>query len=216
MKHTLFKLVLLIPFIAFHDSAFSQRKAFLRHEFSVHTGYGKMTHRVAGLTLGSNDYRRSLSQGVNWEGQYHIFLARHVSMGLVYTGFYSGGSHAEGSDHLLIHYLAPQISIYMVNNDRWKSRLGIGLGTIFYRDNSEVFGKPRRVTGNAAGGHIGFSLARKLTRHWSAGMEVQYLFGHLSEVESRYHDETIRVEYNKSKPAMLNRLNISAGVSYSF
>ena len=31
MKHTLFKLVLLIPFIAFHDPAFYQRKAFLRH-----------------------------------------------------------------------------------------------------------------------------------------------------------------------------------------
>lgn len=216
MKPTLLKLVLLVLFITIHNPVFSQKKSFSRHEFSVHAGYGKMTNRIAGLTLGSNDYRKSMSQGMNWEGQYHIFLARLVSTGLIYTGFYSGGSHAEGSDHLLIHYFAPQVSIYMVNNDRWKSRLGIGAGAIFYRDNSEVFGKPRRVKGTAVGTHVSFNITRKLTKHWGAGMEVRYLFGHLNEVESHYHDEIITVEYNENKPANLGRLNISAGVTYSF
>lgn len=216
MKRTLLKLALFVPFLAFGHAAFPQKKSFLRNEFSFHTGYGEIVHNVSGLTLDTYDYRKSLSHGVNWEAHYHFHIIRQISVGLVYTGFSSWGSHAEGSDHLFIHYLAPQLSFYIQNKEHWKTRLGIGAGKVFYRDNSEVFGKPRRVTGKTPGMHASFSTAYKLTKHWGLGLEVNYIFCRLDEMKAFYHDETILVRFEESQPAKLSRINLSAGLSYYF
>ena len=216
MKRTKLKTMLLFLLIACHTSIFSQDKEFLRHEFSIHTGYGTMINSVAGLTLSTQGYKRDLSQGVSWDGQYHFRIIQRFAVGLTYSGFSSKGSHAEGSDHLFINYIAPQISVCNLSSKSFQFRLGAGVGGIYFRDNSKVFGKPRRVKGNTFGAHINLTTAYKLTEHLGVGLEAQYIAGELDKINSHYHDETIIVRFKDNNKANLSRLNIVAGLSYYF
>lgn len=207
--------LIIIVLAACHGTLFSQRN-FERHEFSFHTGYGNMFKGTPTLTMSTHSYQRKLAQGVTWDGQYHFRPLKRFIFGAVYTGFSSKGSHPEGKDHLLIHFISPQIGMCNANTKHWQIRGEVGPGVLFLRNNSEVFGKARRVKARSIGFLINSNATYKLTSNLGLGVGVQYLFSALVRMKTHYHGETTIVRFDENHDANLSRLNLTAGLSYYF
>lgn len=216
MNRKILTTLMLSLVIAFCLPLATQKKDFPQQEFFVRVGYGNLVKGTSALTLSTHSYERKLSQGVSWDAEYRFRPIRHLAVGLIYSAFSSKGSHDEGSDHFFTHYLAPQISIYALATEKWQLSLGVGLGKLFYRNNSYVFGKPRQVKGDTWGPHVSLQATYKLNRHWGIGTGVQYLAGALNSVRSHYHGETITVKFRNENQVDLTRLNIAASLSYHF
>lgn len=195
---------------------YAQQKEWQRHSFAVHTGYATMLQGVSGLTNSSPGYERELSNGTGWDVQYYGRPIPVLGIGFLYSGFSSQGSHEEGSDHIYTHYFAPQVGLYAVDNQWFSLRFNAGVGGIFYRNNSEVFEKSRRATGRYFAINGGVNAAFKLTRNWAIEANAQYIASRLSSMDVYYHNETTTVCFDKGNESRLGRLNLSAGISYSF
>lgn len=193
----------------------AQETAGQKHTFSFRTGYGNMLEGTAGLTKQSHSYEKDLSNGVTWDAQYNFHFIKAMGIGFLYSGFSSKGSHEEGSDHVYTHYIAPQMGLYCFQNQHFLMRFDIGIGAMLYRNNSKVFGKDRKVKGSKIAANVGANATFKLTRHWNLEADIKYIISSLNKVYSYYHDERITVKFNKG-PLSISRLNVSAGVSYSF
>lgn len=94
--------------------------------------------------------------------------------------------------------------------------MGAGPGLLFFRNNSEVFGKSRKVRANSIGLLINSNANYKLTPNLGIGIGIQYLISGLARMKVRYHDETHTVRFEDDYDSDLSRLNISAGLSYYF
>lgn len=215
MKQKSARTILLLFTMLCHTSLFSQ-KEFQRHEFSAHTGYGNMVSGVPGLTLTTHSYGRKMQQGVNWDLQYQFRPLKHMTVGMVYSGFSSQGSHPEGNDHVWVHFIGPQIGVCNVSTNHWQMRIGVGPGGVFFRDNSQVFDKPRTATAKSIGFLANVNTSYKLTPHLGIGIGIQYMYSGLISMKTRYHNETTRVFFDEEANSMLSRLNINAGLSYYF
>lgn len=202
--------------IATTTQLLAQKKEWQRHSFAVHAGYANMLQGTGGLTNSMHSYERELLEGTSWDLQYYGRPTKMLGIGFIYSGFTSQGSHEEGSDHLYTHYFAPQMGLYAVDGKRFSLRLNAGLGGIFYRNNSEVFTKSRRTTGRFFAINGGVNAAFKLTRNWAIEANAQYIASSLDKMEARYHDETTTVDFAKGEESHLGRLNLSAGIAYSF
>ena len=215
MNQTQLKTILLLVAMVCCTPLFSQ-KDFKQREFSFHAGYGNILNGTPGLTLVTHSYQRKLAQGISWDGQYNYQPFKYFIVGFIYSGFSSKGSHPEGSDHLWINFIAPQIGGYIINNKQWQIRLTTGGGMLFYRNNSRVFDKRRTALAKGLGLLIDGSATYKLSPHIGVGMEIQYLFAGLPYLYSHYHGEKIRVTFDGENKGDLSRLNISAGISFYF
>ena len=215
MKQTQVRTILLVFVMICYSPLFAQ-KDYLRHEFSFHAGYGNMVYGVPGLTLPTHSYDRELSQGVNWDLQYSFRPRKHFVIGAIYSGFSSKGSHPEGSDHVWVHFIGPQIGACSVSTQRWQIRVTGSPGVVFFRDHSKVFGKPRNTKANTVGFLTNVNAGYRLTSHLGIGMQVQYLASGLFSMRSKYHGETITVKFDDDSNSSLSRLNVSAGLSYYF
>lgn len=213
MKRTILLIIVLI--LACHAPLFSQ-KDFERHEFSFHAGYGNMFKGTPTLTMDAHSYQRKLAQGVSWDGQYRFRPLKRFIFGPVYSGFSSKGSHPEGKDHLWIHFIGMQVGVCNADTKNWQIRAEAGPGAVFLRNNSEVFGKTRKVTAKNMGLLFNINATYKLSSHWGAGIGVQYLVTGLFTMKTRYHEETHFVRFNNEHNANLSRLNLIAGLSYYF
>ena len=215
MNQTQVRTILFVFVMICYSPLFSQ-KDFQRHELSFHSGYGNMVYGVPGLTLPTHSYDRKLCQGVNWDLQYHFRPLRHFVIGAIYSGFSSQDSHLEGSDHVWVHFIGPQVGVCNLSTSRWHMRITGSPGVALFRNNSKVFEKSRKTKANTVGFLFNASTAYKLTPHLGIGMEVQYLASGLESMRSRYHGETIRVNFDDDTNSSLSRLNINAGLSYYF
>lgn len=215
MNQTLVRSILIVFLIICHSPLFSQ-KDFQRHEFSFHTGYGNMVYGVPGLTLPTHSYDRKLSQGINWDIQYNYRPLKRFVIGAIYTSFSSKGSHEEGSDHVRVHFIGPQIGVCNVSTDRWQMRITGSPGLTLFRNNSKVFEKTRNTKANTVGLLFNASTSYKISSHFGIGVELQYLISGLASMRSRYHGETITVSFDNDDNSSLSRLNMSAGLSYYF
>lgn len=215
MNQTLTTTILSLIALTCHASLFAQRN-FERHEFSFHTGYGNMLNGIPTLTLSTHSYQRQLAQGVTWDGQYLYRPLKHFIFSVAYSGFSSKGSHPEGKDHFSIQFIGAQIGICNANTKHWQIRAGVGPGRIFLRNNSQVFGKTRKVTAKSIGLLSTINATHKLTSHIGIGMEVQYLASGLFNMKTHYHGETLSVRFSDDNDANISRLNIVAGLSYYF
>lgn len=195
---------------------FAQKKEWQRHSFAVHAGYANMLQGTGGLTNSSQNYEDELTKGFGWDLQYYGRPIKALGIGILYSGFTSQGKHEEGSDHLYTHYIAPQIGLYAVDVERFSLRFNAGLGAIIYRNSSEVFGKSRRAIGTLFAANVGVNGAFKLTRNWAIEADIQYVTSRLDKMKVRYHDETTTVKFADGESPHLGRLNLSAGISYSF
>ena len=185
------------------------------HTLSFLAGYSNILEGTSGLTRQIHSYERELSEGVSWDVGYYFHPIKIMGIGILYSGFSSKGSHEEGSDHVHTHYIAPQVGLYCYENRYFFIRLSIGAGSMIYRNDSKVFGKSRLVRGSSAACNAGVNATLKLTRHWNLEANVQYIHAHIKEVTSLYHGKEITVEFNDD-PLSVSRLNLSAGISYSF
>lgn len=193
----------------------AQKTAIQEHTFSFRAGYGNILEGTSGLTKQSHSYERDLSTGVSWEAEYFFHFTRIIGVGVLYSGFSSKGAHEEGSDHLYTHYIAPQVGFYLYQNNHVHLRADLGMGAMTYRNNSKVFGKNRIVKKSEFAGNAGINFTYKLTRHWNLEADAKYIVCTMNKIKSRYHDEIVIVKFNKY-PLSVSRLNLSAGISYSF
>lgn len=215
MKRTQIRTVLLLLGLICHSPLFAQMN-FEKHEFSFHAGYGNLFNETPTLTSLTHDYERKLAQGVSWDAQYLFRPVKRLIFGVIYSGFSSKGSHPEGSDHLWINFIGTQIGLTNAYTKRWQVRAGVGPGLLYFRNNSEVFDKPRRVKAWSIGLLFNTNATYKLTPHIGIGMGVQYMVSGLFRTRVHYHDETILVKLHDGQPSDLSRLNVTAGLSYYF
>lgn len=218
MRRTRIKTILLLTAVISLLSStplFAQRD-FERHEFSFHAGYGNLLNETPALTLLTHDYKRKLAQGVSWDAQYLFRPLKRFIFGAIYTGFSSKGSHPEGSDHLWINFAGPQIGMSNAYTRRWQIRGSISPGLLFFRNNSEVFEKSRRVKGWNIGLLLNGNATYKLTPNLGIGIGMQYMVSGLFRTRVHYHGETTVVKLYDGQPSDLSRLNVTGGLSYYF
>ncbi len=144
MKKYLFLLGLLMSTL----SLFAQEASVGKSLFSVHAGPSWYLGKMIGITNNSDAYRSDLRNGVSWGVNYYylgdkyIFDSFKLSPGLIYQGGQYKNSHDEGSDKILMNYIAPQIALFYVKQ-KFNLSLSTGLGYQLYKDKSFVYDKPR-------------------------------------------------------------------------
>ena len=186
------------------------------HSVSLHIGYANMLGGTAGLTNSAHSYERDLCSGISWDAQYYLHPKGMFGFGLFYSRYSAKGSLEHSSDHIYTHYIAPQFALYCLSNERVNVRLNIGTGYLRYKNNSMVYEKDRRVSGQRMAGNIGVNAEYMLTSHWGVSADLQYVFTNLRKVESNYHGETITVRFPSEDRLKVSRLNISLGIGYHF
>lgn len=186
-----------------------------KHRFSVHAGYANMIGGTAGLTKSTSSYENKLCSGLTWDAQYDYWLYKQIGIGVLYSGYTADGSHAQGSDHIYTHYLAPKFTVRVYQTGQFNLSFNGGVGYLFYLNDSRVFGKERRATGGHIGTHVGGIAEYKLGEHWALSLETAFIYAKLSKMNTLYHGENTSVHFSNN---MLNasRINISAGLNFFF
>ncbi|MDH6306181.1 hypothetical protein M2459_002895 [Parabacteroides sp. PF5-5] len=217
MKNRIYRYFLMLAIaILFPTVCFAEKPTFKRHELATYFGYANMLAGTGGLTNTSNSYEKKLRSGISWDAQYYYNPIREVGLGILYSGFTSKASHATGSDHLFTHYIAPQFAGNLLNKERWRIRLNMGVGYIRYFNDSKVYGKERKVTGGRIAGNLGLRGEYLFTSHWGVSVVAQYILSSIRKVDIDYHGETIKVKFPSDNRLSLSRLNLSAGINYHF
>jgi hypothetical protein len=186
-----------------------------RFSLSVHGGYANMLDGTKGLTSTSESYVNSLSSGFSWDAQY-CFKHRKLALGLLYSGYTSKGKLPDSSDHLYTNYVAPFIGLYLFDNEKFSARATLGIGRMYYRNNSTVFGKERIVTGHTLGQNYGLNGVYFLSPKLGISIDIQHIGSEIYDTSVKYHGERIVVKFPLENPLSLTRLNISAGLAYFF
>lgn len=181
-------------------SLFGQEASIGKSMFSIHAGPSWYLGKMVGIANHSEAYRSDLREGVAWDVNYYyvgdkyIFNSFKLSPGLVYQGGQYKNTHDEGSDNILMHYIAPQIALFYVKQ-KYNLSLSTGLGCQLYKDKSFVYDKPRMVSMNklaynlSAGGeylfspHVGISVRLNWIVTSSESYSVNY-HGHKWQIES--------------------------------
>lgn len=121
------------------------------NKISVHAGPAWYMGKFIGITDNSSSYRDGLRNGVAWSADYfYTGIGRSsckFAPGVIYQGSQFKNSNDDGSDKILMHYIAPQAAFYCVK-PKYTFSFGGGAGYQFYRDKSTVFDKPRNVSMN--------------------------------------------------------------------
>ena len=216
-KHVLvfWAAVSLLASIPLFSMIYAREPAKGKHQLSVRAGYGYVPFDGKSLTLPTRDYGKELRSGVTWDAQYS-FVKRWFGVGALYTGFTSEGSHANGSDQVFAHYVAPQLIFGVpLENDRFQLRVNLGAGYMFYLNDSRIYGKERIVKGGNIGGNFGLEGGWRFSNHWGLSVQLQYILSLLHDVDVDYHGETIQVTY----PADMlkqSRMSVTVGLTCYF
>lgn len=197
-------------------TASARGKEFQTNVLTLNAGYGSMTGHLAGLTLDTSPYRKELSKGFCWDVSYQVRPIQHLGIAMTYTGFSSKGSHQEGSDHLYIHYIAPQASLYCIDEELFSLSIGGGIGGVIYRNNSLVFEKPRQANGATVGLHLAVNGTAKLSKNIGLNAKIQYFGAELYKMKVNYHGETTTVKLTDDHELILSRISALIGLSYHF
>lgn len=143
-------------------------------------------------------------------------LSNVFVFGGIYSGFSSKGSHPEGKDHLWVHFIGTQIGMCNANTKHWQIRVTTGPGGVILRNNSEVFGKARKVRAFTIGLLTNANLTYKLNPNLGVSLGVQYMYSELLRMRTHYHGEKVIVKLDGNADANLTRINITSGLSYYF
>lgn len=91
-----------------------------------------------------------------------------------------------------------------------------GPGGVILRNNSEVFGKARKVRAFTIGLLTNANLTYKLNPNLGVSLGVQYMYSELLRMRTHYHGEKVIVKLDGNADANLTRINITSGLSYYF
>lgn len=197
-------------------TALAADPSYKKNLFSLHAGYGNMAWGTSALTTASNSYENKLCSGFTLNLEYDRRLIPQLSLGIVASMYNASGSHAEGKDHVYTTFVGPQLSVYFLPTTPWIVRLSAGLGYLDYKNNSKVFGKDRKVSGDTGAAICGIRLAYTFASHWSIHADAGLLFGDLDSYKVKYHGEKIRVHPKDGDEVKLSRYNLLVGISYHF
>jgi hypothetical protein len=186
-----------------------------KHQFSVYAGYANMIGGTAGLTKSTSSYENKLCSGFSWDAQYNYWAHKQIGIGVLYSGYSADGTHAQGSDHIYTHYIAPKLTVRVYQAGQFNLSFNGGAGYLFYLNDSRVFGKERRATGGHFGAHIGGTAEYKLGERWALSLETAFIYTKLSKINTLYHGENTSVHFSDNR-LNVSRLNISAGLNFYF
>lgn len=193
------KYVLLLGLLIQMLSLFAQEASIGKSIFSVHAGPSWYLGEMIGITNNSETYRNDLRNGVTWDVNYYylgdkyIFNSFKLAPGIVYQGERYKNTHDEGSDKILMHYIAPQIALFYVKH-KYNLSLSTGVGYQSYKDKSFVYDKPRNVSMNklaynlSAGGEYLFS------PHVGLSAKLNWIVTSSESYSVRYHGQKWQVE----------------------
>ena len=185
-------------------------KAFLMF---LHAGWGKLPDKTSGLTNSSADYINEFCSGVEWNIQ-AFFRSQKLITGLLYSGYTANGQLEYSSDKILTTYIAPQIGMNIpVGGEKFDIAFNAGLGGMWYRNNSLVFGKDRNVKGSTSGVNLGVKAVYNFIPNLGVSFEIATIRANLYKTNINYHDETIKVNYPDA--LHLNQFTFSIGLKYS-
>ena len=143
------KYVLLLGLLIQAVSVLAQETSVGKSIFSVHAGPSWYLGKMIGITNNSDAYRNDLRNGIAWDADYYflgdkyIFGSFKLAPGLVYQGGRYKNTHDESSDKILMHYIAPQLALFMVKQ-KYNLSLSTGVGYQHYKDKS--FGGEYRLS----------------------------------------------------------------------
>ncbi len=209
MNKKLFLGILLSLCTAF---AAGQEKDANKHVFSVQAGYGNLLKSPKLLTQSTDAYRSGMRDGVAWNASYYFLPIPELGLGMLYAGHSSKSSHQDGADHLFTHYVAPQLAFLPLNSQKFTLGIHAGIGYFHYLNNSEVFGKSRKVSDSVLGFNVGAKAEYKLTTHWGIGINALLITADSHTSHVKYHGEEVDVnQINYLRP-----FSITGGIQYHF
>ena len=102
------------------------------------------------------------------------------------------------------------------NTKHWQIRVTTGPGGVILRNNSEVFGKTRKVKAFTIGLLTNANLTYKLNPNLGVSLGVQYMYSELLRMRTHYHGERVIVKLDGNDDTNLTRINFTTGLSYYF
>lgn len=192
-----------------------------RSSLSVQAGPAWYTGRFLGLTNAAGDYRGDLRQGVAWSVDYWWRGARadghrvRVQPGLLYQGSTYDNAWHDGSDHLSLHYLAPQFGLFG-GRGRWLWQASMGAGYQFFKNRSKVYGRDRRVSMNKLAANLSAGGEYAFTHHWAVALRLHWLLSTSDRYNVSYHDEHWNVEHPATGEGYFGQLSLQAGLAWRF
>ena len=106
--------------------------------------------------------------------------------------------------------------ISLVLKSDWQIRVTTGPGGVILRNNSEVFGKTRKVKAFTIGLLTNANLTYKLNPNLGVSLGVQYMYSELLRIRTHYHGERVIVKLDGNNDTNLTRINFTTGLSYYF
>lgn len=177
--------ILILPLFAQEISTSSSLITF-------HVGPSWYLGKQIGITNYSDTYRDDLRSGIAWEASYHYLLKANSSStykfspGLTYQGSQYKNSNEESSDKILMHYIAPQIGLFIIKK-RFNFTLSTGLGWQAYTDKSTVFNKPRKVLMNKLAYNLSASGEFLICSHFGVSAKINWIASDSESYSVKYH-----------------------------
>lgn len=106
--------------------------------------------------------------------------------------------------------------VFDANTKHWQIRVTTGPGGVILRNNSEVFGKTRKVKAFTIGLLTNANLTYKLNPNLGVSLGVQYMYSELLRIRTHYHGERVIVKLDGNNDTNLTRINFTTGLSYYF
>lgn len=217
------KYVLLLGLLIQTTSLFSQEATIGKSMFSVHAGPSWYLGKMIGITNNSDAYRSDLRNGVAWDMNYYYLGDRDalhsfkLSPGLVYQGGLYKNTHGEGSDKILMHYMAPQIALFYLKQ-KYNLSLSTGLGFQLYKDKSLVYDKPRNVSMNKLAYNLSVGGEYLFTPHIGISAKLNWIVTSSDSYSVNYHGQKWQVESPEMNGGggCFSQLSLLFGMNYHF
>lgn len=190
------------------------------HILSAHIGPSWYMDDPVGLTSYDNHYLNNLEKGIGWNMEY-TYLLMHTLFTPGIGVLYQGSRHSEqlpnSSDKLISNYIAPQGYLYFCPG-RFNIHFAIGIGALFYKNKSTVYGKPRQADLRKLAFNLGLGTEYLITKHWGASVKLDISGAVPKKYTVKYHGKVWEVFPNYPLPVgdNISLLTLSAGINYHF
>ena len=201
----------------------SQNTDIKKNLFTFQVGPSWYIGNFMGITNYSDQYQNNLQNGISWNATYYYLGRRSPSKpyklapGLIYQGGRYKNRHEEGSDKILMHYIAPQLALYLFKH-RYNLSLAVGAGYQLYSDKSTVFGKAREVSMNKFAYNLVAAGEYVLSPQWGVSARLDWIKSRSDNYSVDYHGIKWSVEdpqINKGKEHF-SQLSLLIGLNYHF
>lgn len=204
-------------------SLFAQDTSKGESMLSIYAGPSWYAGKMIGITNYSDSYRNGLRDGVAWNMSYYYLGRKSVGKtfklapGFIYQGGCYKNAHDEGSDKMLMNYIAPQLALFMVKQ-KYNLSLSTGPGFQFYKDKSIVYDKPRNVSMNKLAYNISVAGEYLFSQHWGISAKLNWIVTGSESYSVKYHGQSWQVESPELSEGggCFSQLSLLFGLNYHF